>query len=529
MSQPQLLTLCILALAAACGVLRCIVRQRRAAMPTHRFVLLLIAQPALAALLYAGLYPPPIHVPADTLIVLTAGAQAPTLHEGLRIALPEAPASLQAQRFPDLASALRHYPSVAKLHIIGAGLEPRDRNAAQQRALTFSANSLPTGLVQLSAPRQVAEGNTFQVHGRVQGLAQGRVELQNPAEQRIEEVKLTQDGAFVLNGSVKTAGRATFQLRVFNAQNTLHETFPISIEVQAPPPLHILVLAGAPSPELKYLRRWALDTGATLHTRINTGSGLILGDAPLPLTAETLAKFDAVLLDQRSLGALSNNELRSLKQGVEAGLGLLIRHDTPLSTNERARLRSLGLLQPSAHWQAVGRGRMATVQASDTFKQVLSGDSQRHAQFWSSHFAAIARPSAQPETPTIPALIWPSVSASLCGLADNAEVISPSGSRIPLAIDPATGPRRCAAFWPTQPGWHQLQSGNTRTAFTVLSNATGQALRAQQRLDATQTLAAHAPSSAPAALTTPQNGSPWPWLAAWLALAAAAWWLERRP
>lgn len=527
MSQPQLLTLGILILAVVFGLLRCTLRQRRAPMPKLRFTFLLITQPTLAALLYLGLYPPPTAVTADTLTVFTAEAPVSTPAKGLRIALPEAPPAVQAQRFPDLASALRRFPNISRLHIVGQGLELRDLEAAKHRPLTFSPSAKPTGLIQLSAPRQVAVGNSFQVSGRVQGIAQGRVELLTPAQQRAAETRLTSHGAFSLSGSVKTAGLAAFQLRIFDAHNKLRETFPITLEVQAPPPLRILVLAGAPTPELKYLRRWALDAGATLHTRISAGDGLILGDAPLTLNTETLNKFDAALLDQRSLGALSSNELRNLKQSIEAGLGLLIRTESTLTAGERTRLRALGLAQPSGTWQAVGRGRITTMQASDTFKQVLAGESSQHAQFWSHAFAAIARPSTQPEAPSIPAFIWPNVAAQLCGLATNAAVIAPNNTQVPLAIDPATGSRRCAAFWPTQPSWHQIKSGRTSTGFAVLNSEIGVALRAQQRLDATQALAT-ASFPVQAKRLTQQNGSPWPWLALWLTLASAVWWLERR-
>ena len=54
----------------------------------------------------------------------------PTALQGQpRVALPEAAASDGSERVPDLGTALRRHPDVRTLHVVGDGLEARDRDA----------------------------------------------------------------------------------------------------------------------------------------------------------------------------------------------------------------------------------------------------------------------------------------------------------------------------------------------------------------------------------------------------------------
>ncbi len=99
-----------------------------------RTVLLLLAQCTSAALLFLLLR---TVLPGDsihTLHVVTAHAPAmaaPTPRAGERwLRLPEAMSREGIDGAPDLATALRQHPQVRTLHIVGDGLEARDRDAA---------------------------------------------------------------------------------------------------------------------------------------------------------------------------------------------------------------------------------------------------------------------------------------------------------------------------------------------------------------------------------------------------------------
>ena len=581
-SMPEVLTAGVLALAAllACarllhGHLR---RDRTQPAPRWKLPLLLMAQPLLAALLFFGLFPPARPLDAGVMTVYTAGANPAVADAGtLRIALPEVPAGTGAEPAPDLATALRRHPGVRGLRIVGSGLDVRDVDAARGLLLRFHPAARPAGIVDVQAPTTVAPGNAFRVRGRIGGIEAGTLELLDPAVRVIARTTAPADGSFALQGVARSVGTFSFQLRLRDAKGQIRDSLPLPLQVIAPAAPRLLVLAGAPDPELKYLRRWARDAGVGLHTRVSVGAGLVLGDAPVALDDASLRRFDAVLLDTRSLHALGDAELRALTRATRDGLGLLLRLDAPLSPVVRARLRGWGyavdagtrsapvqlantalqsagepalpslgrtvvavqagdalpLLRdvqalPLAWWRPLGRGRVGLVALTDSYRLPLAGHAAVHARLWSELLAGIAR-STTAVTPAPPAgPIWVGQRAVLCSVDGNATVIAPDGNRAPLAIDPSSGARSCAAFWPRIPGWHQLQARDTQTAFAVLPAATGLAWQAQRRFDATAALAAQSPTVQATRATAVQRGAPWPWLAAWLALAALAWWLERR-
>ena len=558
----------VLALAAVFAMLR-LLRQRQHP-PRTRLVALLLAQPLLAALLYFTLFPPLRPVAGDLLVVLTADASSVAAPQDVpRIALPEAPATADAEPMPDLATALRLHPEARRLHVVGAGLEARDIETARRLPITFAASAAPVGLADLHAPSQVAAGNAFAVHGRIAGLPGATVELRDPAGQRAQLAATDAQGRFVVQGKARSEGLATFSLIVSDKAGKTRDTLPLPLRIDAPPQPRVLALAGAPTPELKYLRRWAIDAGIPLHTRIGTGGGLTLGDAPLALDAASLRRFDAVLLDVRSLRALGGSELAALTAAVRDGLGLLLRLDEPLSPADRTRLRSWGYAldagqstepaqlpgdaalpalsrrilridaadaatllrdardRPLASWRTLGRGRVAVLAFDDSFQLTLGGYPSRHAGLWSDLFAAVARArDAAPLSPPA-SLLWPGERTRLCGLDRGAVVLAPGGETVPLIVDPATGTRRCAAFWPRNSGWHVLRQGDAQLPFAVLPADAGAALRAQRRRDATLALAAQR-VAAPAREIASRRGPAWPWLGAWLALATLTWWLERR-
>ncbi|QWP75236.1 carboxypeptidase regulatory-like domain-containing protein [Lysobacter sp. K5869] len=344
----------VLGVAAALAMARTLWRQQRAESASRsrgwRVAALLLAQPLIAALLYFALFPPRLPGQAGTLAVAAAGASDAAWREAageVRVVLPEASRDLDGERVPDLATALRRYPQSQRLRVVGAGLIARDRDAVRGIAVDFAAAPLPRGIVGAWAPARIGEGETFAVRGRVEGANGGAVELLDPAGQRVDRAALVADGTFALDAVARVAGRAGFALRAVDAQQREIERVALPVSVEAEPPVRVLLLAGAPGPELKYLRRWASDSGLKLHTQIATGAGMQLGDAPLRIDAPTLAGFDALVIDERAWDALAPAQRAALAGALRGGLGVLLRATGPLSPGLRAQLREFGL-EPGA-------------------------------------------------------------------------------------------------------------------------------------------------------------------------------------
>ncbi|ALN61967.1 hypothetical protein GLA29479_1083 [Lysobacter antibioticus] len=598
----------LLGFAAVLAMASLILRQYRSGTGARargwRLALLLIAQPLMAALLYLALFPPLVYSEAGTLVVATAGASASdaTIAGETGIALPEAVVSADSERVPDLATALRRHPGTQRLRLLGAGLEPRDRDAARGLTVEWQPTSSPRGLGGLWAPREVAAGAEFSVSGRVEAMPGALVELLDPGLQRVDRSILAADGGFRVGAIARIPGLMNFRLRLRDVRQNVAEEIELPLSVVADTPPRVLVLAGAPSPELKYLRRWALDAGIKLHTQIDVGAGLQLGDAPLSLNAPTLAGFDLVVLDERVWEGLGESQRAALLGAMRDGLGVLLRIGGPLSPRTRTQLRALGFelgagadsvevrLPPSsadeeatrarigpgtidaprardeamaelpvlnrraltldgagahsllrgkdgkafASWRSTGRGRLGLWTLSDSFRLTLVGRDDLHGQWWSAAFGALARAQPKPVL-RIDGEARQGRRVSLCGLSDGALVRTPQGQNIHLLIDPASGSERCAAFWPTEAGWHLLRQGEYSQPFAVRGRDEAPGLRASEMREATLNLMAQAraPTAAASSLANSvasaqvQRGASWPWFLGWLLVSAGVWWLER--
>ncbi len=571
---------CVLAAAALLGSARLLWKLRGRDLPrprAWRIAWLLAAQVAGAALLWLTLFPPPVRVASGTLTVMTAGAAqaAPQpATRGIAVALPEASSADAggATRVPDLATALRRYPQAQRLQVIGVGLSARDRAAVGGRALAFFPSPLPKGLVALQPPERVTAGRRFRVQGAAHALAGGSADLLDPAGKRVERVALGDDGAFALHGTARSAGPSLWRVRLRDARGVAAGDTPLPLDVAPARALRAIVLAGAPNAELKFLRRWALDAGIALDTRIELGGGMRIGAASIDPAA--LRRADLLLVDLRSWRALGASQRASVLAAVDSGLGLLLRASAADGAGDaanRAALRALGFAStagaarevrlgagftragdavdalptltatvrglaasdgvvaleeaagtPLAAWRARGRGRIGVAAFDGSHRLALAGRADAHAEAWSRLFAALARPLPPAAAPPSLTLAPPGQRSALCGIGAGASVQAPDGRRTALRIDPRTGSARCAAYFARAEGWHTLVDAGRSTPFLV-SRETGIDARALR--DANRILATDRASTADADTTAP--GPRWPWFLAWLLLTAATWWLER--
>ncbi|MCM5610052.1 carboxypeptidase regulatory-like domain-containing protein, partial [Xanthomonas hortorum pv. pelargonii] len=422
-----------------------------------RLWLLLAAQPLLAGLLYPVLLPPPRAGSTSELHVATAGTTAAQVGPNAAqwVALPEAPALAGVARVPDLATALRRAPGTAVV-VHGTGLPARDRDALGV-PLRLALNPAPQGLVAVSTPPPVAPGETFAISARVQGLPAARVELLDPAGQVVDTAVANVTGQVHLRGLARAPGQVVFALRLRDAAGAERSRVQVPVLITVVPPARVLLLAGAPQPELKYLRRWASDAGLDVRSQIAVGPGVQLGESAA-LDATSLDTLDLLVIDQRRLVTLGSTQRQSVRAAIDRGLGVLVRTDGPLDAGTRAALNALGFattggttstaiaaprslssaapsidpaaapadtpalpplqrrdLQPQdaeaviaaraddgsalGWWHAQGRGRIGIALIEDSFALVLAGRSDLHAALWAQLFGAVGRAGAPPPPP----------------------------------------------------------------------------------------------------------------------------------
>jgi hypothetical protein len=335
---PTLVAL-VIAFAALAGAIRLLVARR-----DGRSGLLAAMMLGSGLLLYLTLYPLRLPVGGETLVVATA--EAPTnvqVQPGERlIALPEAPAIAAAERVPDLATALRRHKQAARLRIIGRGLAPRDRDMAAGVPVDFTPLATPRGLVLFDPPADTPAGAIFTVAGEVKGLTGGTAELLDPAGRRVDRRAIRADGSILLGGTARAAGLALFTLRLRGRDAKIVSDTPVPLRTLEERPLRVLLI-GSPSPEVKYLRRWAEDSGIDLESRIEAGGGINLGGDPVRLDTGTLREVDVVIIDDHLLASLGGASRAAITGAVADGLGVVIRMTAPANSAARESWRKLGL------------------------------------------------------------------------------------------------------------------------------------------------------------------------------------------
>ena len=560
-----------LALAAVLGIWRTL-RVRG----SHRVALILL-QPVVAGLLYVLLFPPTSResFAANELTVLTPGvtaAQVGGLGVGATVvALPGVDAARSVERVPDLGTALRRHPQSRQLRIVGGGLPARDRDAALGLAIRFDAAALPRGLVELDAPAPVRAGNVWRVGGRVEGVVGGTIVLRDPAGTDVASAALGKDGRFAFSAQAKAAGEALFALRVRDRDGNSIETVSLPLVTDVGVPLHVLLLAGAPDPELKYLRRWAVDAGVRLDSRVALSEGVALTEGRAALDPAALREADIAIIDERAWATLGAAQKQALSAAVRDGLGLLLRVTGPVPAPVAAQWAALGFtvhardalpavaldntlgLHESAFrftpqalvvdangaatllraddgaslalWRADGQGRIGLWWLADSWRLALGGERSRYATLWSDTLATLARARGA-SAPTLPRDARVDERAVLCGLAPDAAIETTNGERIALVTEHSAAQSGCAAYWPTQAGWHTLVSADTRWPFYVRAADEAQALANAENARATSALVGGATAQANIA-TRPIPLPRWPFFLAWLAAMTLLWVIER--
>jgi hypothetical protein len=534
---------------------------------------LLILQAVSAVLLYLTLFPPDRFAPAQQLQILTANVakNAMQANSSLRVlALPEAPAGLAADRVPDMATVLRRFPNVKELEVLGDGVPMRDWHVAQGISIRYQAIPIEKGLIELSMPLPVVPGQPWAVNGRV-AQANAIVELVDPSGKAIDSFSAGKTGVFTLTDTARGVGNALYQLRVLDAKKKILESINIPVITVAPQKLNLLSISGGVNPELKYMKRWALDADINLQSSVSLGLGMQIQSAPLVLNADSLRNVDLVIVDERAWMAMSVSEQQAIRSAVQSGMGVLLRLTGPLNNTVRSQWRALGfsiqdanvvqtvrlsepnqlkklpdLLRQSVKvsaadavplyvdslnealglWRAYGLGRVGVWWLNESYRLVLAGNDDVYGAMWSEISSVLARAKLKASVQMPNQHMWANERAVFCDLADGAVVSSPEGKSEPLLLETQSANKNCAAFWPKQAGWHALNNARQSHMFYVRDNTDGMALHRRVIQQANIALTSTYKSTLSVSKVA-VPGDSWPYFLAWLLFTSLLWYLER--
>lgn len=562
MSMLQWVTLSLLLLASVAGVWRTMLA------PAPRRWIGVIGQPVMAILLWFVLYPPSIDKPRVEAVVLSPGVTAQQLaqHDFTlpTLALPGVVAADRSiGHVPDLATALRRNLAIGDLRVLGDGLPERDRESLGQRGLSFEPGEDLVGLVDVQSPAVVLAGALWTIQGAVAGVDAGQVRLLDRSAAVAADIVLDESGRFRLAAAAKTAGEAVYRLQVLDASDSVIDELPLGIVITAGDSLNTVILAGAADPEIKYLRRWIVDSGSSVASRINLSRGISQRQDDVDISAGGLEKTDLLIVDERAWAGLPVSSKGLIKLAVEQGMGLILRASGPVPAKTRTEWAELGFqiekadlassariveagheieltrmpLRVSADdsvplltatdgsvlalWRAFGQGRIALWLPLDSWHLITSGDKTRYGTLWSEAFSTLARARGA-AVPSLPRMARVDQRTVICGIGSDAVIENSQGQNQRLLIDKEAG--NCAAWWPSEAGWQYLVNADRREPIFVLAVGEASNLLRQETRTATRQLVR--PPSVPTTYRAPMQR--WPLFLAWLLISAGFWWWQRR-
>jgi hypothetical protein len=562
MNSMQIMTLVLLAVATVSGTWRTLRRQGR--RPGVRIV----GQFLMAAMLYLLLYPPTIERPQVRATVLSPGVSEQQLHDLDQsiptLALPGvAAADAWIETVPDLASGLRMHPEIGDLRVLGDGLPSRDQDAPGARGVSFEAGTDPVGLVDMQFPRSLSVGALWTLRGRISGVDDAELRLLDRSGTPVAKGPPDESGGFELQLRAKVAGEALYRLQIVGRNEQIVEQVPIAVVTHAGDSVRTMILAGAPDAELKYLRRWIVDSGNSEASRISLSRGLEQRQNPIALDAASLADIDLLISDERAWALMSNAEKALIRSAVDKGMGLFLRLTGPVARPVASDWNALGfriessdiprtvtLASPGGDipltrqpltvsavdsvplavatdgsllgsWRAEGQGRIAVWLPLDTYRLQLQGESARFGSLWSDMFKTIARARGVAAA-NLPLLTRVGKRGVFCRLEAGAAIEDAGGQRHDLLVNSSRG--NCAAWWPTRSGWQTLVNGSNRSRFHVLDADEATSLARIETRRATEGLVRSSSTASSYRDLLPR----WPLFLAWLLVSAFFWWLERR-
>lgn len=234
-------------------------------------------------------------------------------------------------------------PAIGSLQILGFGLNEDQLAQLHNLPVQFQAAKLPNGISAVSWNAQLRTGEQLSVQGSFNNTTDKAVKVS------LKGLGTTVDSAFIqantsatfdLSTTPRHAGRAVYRLiSTADADTLANESIPVTVD--AIKPLKILMLAGAPNFEDKFLKNWLTANGYGVAVRSAISKDKFSQDfvnveqqSLAHLTLGLLEKFDVILSDLDVLKTLNASESGALKQEVlQKGLGIIVRADSTARSN----------------------------------------------------------------------------------------------------------------------------------------------------------------------------------------------------
>jgi hypothetical protein len=444
---------------------------------------------------------------------------------------------------PDLPYFLKSQPEINHLNIYGYGLTADELPALQGYQLNFHPPATPKGLISASWNSRMKSSETLSVQGiyNQEGDLPVKLLLQGLGENVDSLIMKTKgENTFSLKGKPKQTGRAVYHLIALQGKDTLAKE-PVPVEVQPAMPLKILLLAAHPDFEYKFLKNWLFEKQYPLIFRSRISKDKYSTDFlntentnVSKINSGLLNKTDLLVIDEEELGALSGEELASIRRAVDSGLGLLLRitglkattamskgferYESPelknktltvqlpeqnrpfgpLPAEQAVFLRTAGGTQPLltekkgkvlASSKISGMGKVTATVVPATYHWLLNGQTGDYSDFWSTLLTHTARKTASPERwsidPAVP-IVRQRINITVdLDAEQKAPLISENGFRLSPLQNIELPFQWQVSTWATEHGWNKVNLNGRTEFFYVYKEQDWQQQRNMAKLKAT--------------------------------------------
>lgn len=440
----------------------------------------------------------------------------------------------------------KKYP-VKKIRILGYGLTQSETEQLEGRPVEFHTVVIPEGISSINWTDKIKQGENFKVQGVfnnqqnkrlrlvLKGLATGLDSVTIPAKTISN---------FSLTALPKTTGPIIYQLVAIAGTDTIsNENLPLFIEPIRP--LKVLMLAGSPGFENKFLIRWLSENGFSVAVKAavskNIYSSNLVNSKNINLSVlseNLLSKFDLVISDLSTLHSLNASENSALKQGLtENGIGLIVLADTVFknegweekemhfkklpadenkvqilnilaaNTSSKVRVSAGYFIENESNNQTIvadekkqalvsltiaGRGKIAFSTIAETYSWVLAGDKKDFALYWQTIIAKCALKSFSNNSWQINGGDQKQANMLNLTLLSNNKLASAEiqGLNIPVAQNDIIPYQWLVQLWPAKMGWNTIKlAGAESGEFYVYNKNDWRALEITAKISATKRFA----------------------------------------
>jgi hypothetical protein len=328
----------------------------------------------------------------------------------------------------------------SSVFILGNGIRPFDHWQLENIPSLYLGGDELKGISQLHYDSYQTKGNRVQFNGNYKNPTKNnRLVLEGPGARALDSLTLTDSKSqlFEVSTYLNIIGNFTYHLVEKDSLGTVLSKDILPLTIVEKSSLKILMISRFPTFESKYLKNFLAETGhqVVVKNQLTTARYKyeyynMAGKPIITITQEKLEPFDLLIIDTKSLKALSNRQRITLKNTVkELGLGILIQPDADYFSskkvmssfkfntekNKEAALKEYPKqnfqkhlyqfknnfsLQPihssgSKIWSAyerVGSGRIGSTVFQNTFELILNGQAKTYQSFWSKIIENLSKP-----------------------------------------------------------------------------------------------------------------------------------------